>query len=174
MDLVQLGFQPLQLPIQHGAFFGRALGTAVKNEALCTFGAGNEFDFQAGPGFLPAVLFEQRGLVRFQLALGRAAQMGRAAGAQPGQIGFAHQAPVHHPPALGLAILGFHLLHHVLERGDIGAVAGKHFVGHRQAFGRDDQTEANLLAIRARVAAVTVGGLLIPPRQALEVGAGQV
>jgi len=53
-------------------------------------------------------------------------------------------------------------------------VACKHFVGQRQAFRADHQPNANLLAVRAIVAAVTARRFAVAQRLALEKRAGHV
>ena len=65
----------------------------------------------------------------------------RIAGAHLSERFLRGDAAIHDPDALGLAVLLFDLREEVLERGFVGGVAGQHFVGEREAFGRDDKAE---------------------------------
>jgi hypothetical protein len=66
----QLGAQALQLPVEHGRFFGGALGAAAEEESFDALGGGNQFDFQPFAHPLPVRLVQQRGRVGFALAPG--------------------------------------------------------------------------------------------------------
>ena len=89
---------------------------------------------------------------------------------------FGGNAPVHHPDALGLAVTFLDERKHVLERGFVGGVAGEHFAGQRQAFGRDDQRHDDLHAVAAFVPAVTeaAGIFFILRHVTFKIGAGQI
>ncbi len=73
-------------------------------------------------------------------------------------------------------VLFFDLGEEVLERGFVGGVAGQHFVGEREALGRDDEGDDDLHAVAALVAAVAeaarVGG--IDGRITFKIRAGQI
>ena len=94
--------------------------------------------------------------------------------AQKFDVLLADQAPVHHPDAFGFAVFFFHDPHDVLHRGHVGAVAGKDFIGQRQPFRADHQPQADLLAIRAVVAAVTPRCLGVAQDLALKKRAGHI
>ena len=123
---------------------------------------------------LPIGTVPQRSRVCFELTLGRTDQVAGAARAQPLQIGFADQTPIQHPQASRLSILLLHQTHDLLKRGDIVAVAGEHFIGDRQPFGRNHQSNAHLFAIRPVIATVAAGRFEIFLRQSFDVGAGDI
>lgn len=62
----------------------------------------------------------------------------------------------------------------MFERGAIQAVAGKDFIGEREAFGRDDQGEHELFAIGPVIAGVAAVGFGHGVGVALEISAGQI
>ena len=101
---------------------------------------------------------------------GRADQIAAFAFAEPVEDLFTHHAPVHHPDPLRLAVACLHRLHDLLDRGHVVAVAGEHLVADREAFPAHDQPDADLLAIRAMIAAVASLRLRVAFRLALEVG----
>ncbi len=53
-------------------------------------------------------------------------------------------AAIHHPNAIGLAVLGFDLAQGVAQRRAIGRVPRQHLIGERKAFGRHDQCNHHL------------------------------
>jgi hypothetical protein len=85
-------------------------------------------------------------------------------------------AAIHHPDALGLAVLVFNFLQEAAQRRVVGGIAGQNFIRQRKALGRHDQRDHDLHAITALVAAVAVTTLvvLVIRRVRLEVGASQV
>jgi hypothetical protein len=85
-------------------------------------------------------------------------------------------AAIHHPDALGLAILVFDFLQEAAQRRVVGGIAGQDFIRQRKALGRHDQGDHHLHAITALVAAVAVTALvvLVIRRVRFEIGAGQV
>ena len=112
------------------------------------------------------------------------APLGRAHQIEHGRITLAHllerrfggNAPVHHPDALGFAILFFDPLQKALQRGLIAGVAGHHFVTQRKALRCHNQSNHHLHAIGALVAAVAEFPFVRfgKRRVAFKIGAGQV
>ena len=68
---------------------------------------------------------------------GRADQVvnGRIALPHLGEDFLGGNAAIHHPDALGFAVLRFNLLQKLPQRGLIGGVARQHFVGQRKTLG---------------------------------------
>ena len=89
-----------------------------------------------------------------ELPLGRPHHVTPARLLEPGEIGRAHHAAVHHPDALGHPEAGLHGGDDLLHRGDISPVAREDLVPQGQPRAGDDEREAHLLAVRPVVAAV--------------------
>jgi hypothetical protein len=100
----------------------------------------------------------------------------RIGGTHLGQRLLGRDAAIHHPDALGLAVLGFDLAQHGAQRGFVGRISGQHLVGERKSFRGYDQGDHHLHAIAALVAAITIAALvfIIVRRGRFEIGAGQV
>ena len=73
-----------------------------------------------------------------------------------------------------MAVLIAHRLDNSFNRRHVSAVAIENFVSQRQAFGRHHQANADLHAVRPRVARITVSRLGIGCADSLEVGRGDV
>jgi hypothetical protein len=58
----------------------------------------------------------------------------RIGGTHIGQRLFARNAAIHHPNALGLAVLGFDLAPHGARRGFVGRISGQNLAGAREPF----------------------------------------
>ena len=93
-----------------------------------------------------------------------------------GQHRFGRNAAIHHPDAVGLAVLGLDLAQHGAQRGLVGSVSRQHLVAERETLRRHDQRNHHLHAVAALVAAVAVAALVgfVVRRRRLEIGAGQV
>jgi hypothetical protein len=76
----------------------------------------------------------------------------RAALAEEFEVVVADDAAVKHPEAAGFPELRFHRVQDVLQRGAVEPIAGEDFIGEREALGRDDEREHELLAIGPVVA----------------------
>ena len=172
MDLEQLFGQAVHLAFEHGPFLGRAGTAAAQHEALgaVTVGVIDELGFNTILHVRPVFIIQKLGLEVTQLRLGCADYVECLAVAQELDITLADHATVHHPDALGLAKTVLHLRHYVLDRGDVGAVAGEHLVVERKALGRANQADADLLAVAARVAAVAPSRLVVAQRLAFKIG----
>ena len=113
-----------------------------------------------------------------QPPLGGADQIGnwRIGRTHLGQHLLGWNAAVHHPDAVGLAVLGLDLAQHVAQRGAVGGVARQHLVAERKTLGRHDQRDHHLHAVAALVAAIAMAALVrfIVGRRRLEIGAGEV
>src|SRR5271166_6052332 len=167
--------QPLQLPLSHGALLvdaRPALGEHVKVVVL-----GQQLHLDARPHLVPGQADERL----FQLAeasLGGSHQIGDGRIGLPhfGQHLFGGDAAVHHPDALGLAVLRLDLRKEGAQRRLVGGVAGENFVGERKSVGRHDQRDDHLHAVGALVAAVAVPALvaIVARRIGFEIRAGQV
>jgi hypothetical protein len=83
-------------------------------------------------------------------------------------------APIHHPHALSLAVLGLDLGQEVRQGLLVEGIAGKHLVGQGKAVRGHHQGDDHLHAIGAFVAAVTEFALTLLRGVALEIGAGQI
>ena len=110
--------------------------------------------------------------------LGRADQIGdrRIGRAHLGKHLLGRNAAIHHPDAVGLAVLGFDLAQDAAQRGLVGGVPRQHLVAERKTLGRHDQRNHHLHAVAALVAAVAVAALVgfVVRRRRLEIGARQV
>ena len=95
VDLCQLRAQPLALLPEHGAFLFGSRCAAAEHVLLgaLAVGMGDEAGFHAAWHFLPAVLFQQQGLVSFQLAARGAQKVAGLAAAQEGEVVRADHAP---------------------------------------------------------------------------------
>ena len=93
-----------------------------------------------------------------------------------GEVLFGGDTAIHHPDALGLAILLLDGLKKRRQSGFVAGVSRHHLVGQRKTFRRDNQCDDHLHAIRALVTAITELPLVLlrKRRLALEIGAGQV
>ena len=89
-----------------------------------------------------------------------------------GQHLFRWDAAVHHPGALGPAILGLDPLDEVAQRRLVRSVTSHHLVGQRQAIRRHDQRNDHLDAIRPLVPAVAKASLAGLRWVAFEIRAG--
>jgi len=116
---------------------GRAAAQHVFFARLAV-GVRDQPHFQSGLHLLPVGFFQQGRRVVPQPALRRAGQITRLALAQKSDVRLADHAAVHHPEPFGGAVFFLHRAHDVLDRGDIGAVAGKDLEGERQTRWRAD------------------------------------
>ncbi len=93
-----------------------------------------------------------------------------------GQHLFGGDAAVHHPDALGLAVLRLDLRKEGAQGRLVRGVAGENVVGERKAVGRHDERNDHLHAVWALVAAVAVPALvaLVARRIGFEIRAGQI
>jgi len=146
--------QAFALALEHGAFFFRARSAAAQDVffARRSIGVRAEAHFQSGLRLLPVGFSQECRFVVAQPALRRADQVTRVAFAQKGDVRLADHAAIHDPDAFGHTVFGFHGCDDLLDRRDIGAVAGKSLEGQRQALGRADQADADLLVAAALVA----------------------
>jgi hypothetical protein len=135
---------------------------------------GQQFDFHPRFDFLPVFVFQQLLFEALKPALGCADDIERPLFAQIIEVLFAGHAAVHRPDALGGPVLCLHKVHDLLDGGDIGAVAIKDFISQGKPIGRDHQSDADLFAVRALIAAVAALRLGITQTLALEVSAGDV
>ena len=120
-----------------------ALGEHVKVVVL-----GQQLHLDARPHLVPGQADERL----FQLAeasLGGSHQIGDGRIGLPhfGQHLFGGDAAVHHPDALGLAVLRLDLRKEGAQCRLVGGVTGSNFVGERKSVGRHDQRDDNLHAV---------------------------
>ena len=158
-DLFEARPQPFELAPAHGAFLVDAPLALRQHVKLVVLR--QQLDVDAVAHRLPGQADER--LLQFgQPAFRGADQIAdrRIGGAHLGQHFFGWNAAVHHPNALGFAVLGFDFIEHVTQRGFVGGVAGQHLVAERKAMRRHDQRDHHLHAVAAFVAAVAVAVLV--------------
>ncbi len=114
-----------------------------------------------------------------QSPLGRPHQIlhRRVTGAHFSQHRLGGHAAIHHPDPTRFPVLLFDLAQEHPQRLADGRVAGQHFIGQRQALGRDDESDHQLRTIGPLVAAVAVATLVSLGQIGgvdLEIGAGQI
>ena len=174
-QFLQARFHGLGEAIEHRQFLGDAVLAAAEDQRLACIAARqlDEFNFDALPDLLPAFIGDLS-LHLPQQRLGRAHDVLPAALADEGQVGLRHIAPVHHPDAFGLAVLGLHLLDDPLHGGRVGRVAVEDFVAQGITIRGHDQGDHHLHAVAAAVARIAPLGLGIGRALALKIRAGQV
>jgi len=112
----QVPDEPAQGATAHGALFLHAPGAAAQDAEFV--GLGDKLHLHLGGDLLP-VAGEQLLLVGFDLALGRAHEVMRAALTQQGEVVFTDDAAVEDPAAAGVAKLLFERVEKVRERGAV-------------------------------------------------------
>ena len=142
--------QLLQPPLSHGALLvdaRPALGEHIEVIVL-----GQQLDLDARPHLTPGQA-DKRFLEFGKLPLGGSHQIadGRIGSPHFGKRLFGGDAAVHHPDALGLAVLRFDLRKEGAQRRLVRGVAGENFVGERKAVGRYDERDDHLHTVRALV-----------------------
>ena len=153
LHLPQRRFQAIDEPLVHRLFLLAAIRAAGQDERLVAFRPRHQLHLHAFLDFAP-VLARQILLELPQHRLGRAHDVLAAALAQELQVLLADHPAVHHPDAVGAAVLLLHRLDDLFHRGRVVAVAGEHLVTQGNPVGGDHQADADLQAIGAAVARV--------------------
>ena len=136
-----------------------------------------ELDLHALADLMPGEI-GQRFLIAVQSSFGRSHKIedGRVAFPHLPENLFSGNAPVHHPYALGLAVLRLDLFEKPLEGRVVGGVARHDFVGQGEPLRGHNQGNHHLHAVEPLVPAVAVLPLVVfgKGRIALEVRARQI
>lgn len=145
--------QRAELAAAHRALFAHPIAAAREHVELALLG--QQFDFHALAHLLPR-LFEQRRFEFAEPALRRADQIRHRRLARPhlGEHLLGRNAAIHHPNALGLAVLCFDLREKISERCLVRGVARQHLVSEWKTLRCDHQRDHHLHAIGPLVAAV--------------------
>src|SRR5689334_18236648 len=88
---------------------------------------------------------------------------------QPRDVLGTRHAAVHHPDAAREPEARLHRADDLLDSRHVHAIAVEDFVAQRNAFARDDERDAHLLAVRPMIATVSALGLRIAVGESLEV-----
>src|SRR6202043_619962 len=158
-ELPEPGPQPLQLPPPHRTLFGDAVAALGKDIEFTLLR--QQLDLHAGSRLLPR-LGDQMLLQTRQAPLRRAYQiMHRRVGrAHLCEYLFGRHAAVHQPDPARLAVLPLDAIEKSTQRRLVGRVAGQHFVGQRQTFGRHHQGNDDLHTIRPVIARIAEAALV--------------
>ena len=109
-----------------------------------------------------------------QLALGRAHDIECVFAPQVIQVILADHPAVHRPDPLSHTVFALHQLDDLFNGGDIAAVTREDFIGQWKPFRRHHQSDTDLFAVRAAVAAVSAPGLRVAFALAFKIGARDI
>jgi len=146
---------------------------ARQDKHLLPLRALDQFDLHARLDLVP-ILLGQVLLELTQHRLGRAHDVVAAPAPKEGQVRLADHPAIHHPDAMGPAVLRFHRPHDLLDRLRVMRMAVKDFIAQGHPVLGHHQTDADLQTIRAAVPGVAPLGHRITVALPLKIRAGHI
>jgi hypothetical protein len=145
-EFLEAFLEALDEEVIDGLFLVGAVLAPTKHEGFLAIGGWDGFDLDAVLDLDP-VLVQEMVLEAAEGLPGSADQIVAASLADEFEIFLGDHAAVHDPDTVGAAVFVFDGMDHVLDGGDVGAIAVEDLVCKGEAFLGDDEGEADLLAV---------------------------